>query len=143
MKLFDVNVLMMDLFLTNTQIFASQDVNWKTGVVWIIVMFLSAVWTLILPAPIHCRGSIGEQVMKRSLHTEFGMYVCNFFFFRIHHPFLSKCLIWMRKHRKSNLVRFFFYYYLFILWRMKVLEAVCQQHEVVFIFIFLVNCFFN
>ncbi len=30
---------------------------------WIIVMFLSAVWTLILTAPIHCRGSFGEQVM--------------------------------------------------------------------------------
>ncbi len=30
---------------------------------WIIVMFLSAVWTLILTAPIHCRGFIGEQVM--------------------------------------------------------------------------------
>ncbi len=29
--------------------------------VWIIVMFLSADWTLT--APIHCRGSIGEQVM--------------------------------------------------------------------------------
>ncbi len=28
-----------------------------------IVMFLSAVWTLILTAPIHCRGSIVEQVM--------------------------------------------------------------------------------
>ncbi len=27
-------------------------------------MFLSAVWTLILMAPIHCRGSIGEQVME-------------------------------------------------------------------------------
>ncbi len=31
---------------------------------WIIVMFLSTVWTLILTAPIHCRGSIGEQVME-------------------------------------------------------------------------------
>ncbi len=31
---------------------------------WIIVMFLAAVWTLILTAPIHCRGSIGEQVME-------------------------------------------------------------------------------
>ncbi len=31
---------------------------------WIIVMFLSAVWTLILTAPIHCRASIGEQVME-------------------------------------------------------------------------------
>ncbi len=30
---------------------------------WIIVMFLSVVWTLILTAPIHYRGSIGEQVM--------------------------------------------------------------------------------
>ncbi len=30
---------------------------------WIIVMFLSAVWTLILTAPIHCRGSIGEKIM--------------------------------------------------------------------------------
>ncbi len=35
-----------------------------TGVVWIIVMFLSALWTLILTAPIHCRGSIAEQVMQ-------------------------------------------------------------------------------
>ncbi len=34
--------------------FTSQDINWWTGVVWIIVMFLSAAWT----APIH---SIGEQ----------------------------------------------------------------------------------
>ncbi len=28
---------------------------------WTIVMFLSAVWTLILTAPIHCTGSTGEQ----------------------------------------------------------------------------------
>ncbi len=33
---------------------------------WIIVMLLSAVWTLILMAPIHCRGSIGEQVKNLS-----------------------------------------------------------------------------
>ncbi len=32
---------------------SSPDVNWWTGVVWTIVMFLSAVWTLILTAPIH------------------------------------------------------------------------------------------
>ncbi len=30
----------------------------------IIVMFLSAVWTLILTAPIHCSGSISEKVMQ-------------------------------------------------------------------------------
>ncbi len=29
---------------------------------WIIEIFLSAVWSL-LTAPIHCRESIGEQVM--------------------------------------------------------------------------------
>ncbi len=29
------NVLMMDLFLTNTQLLTSQDNNWWTGVVWI------------------------------------------------------------------------------------------------------------
>ncbi len=29
----------------------------------IIVMFLSAVWTLVLTAPIHCRESTDEQVM--------------------------------------------------------------------------------
>ncbi len=54
----------MGLFLTNTQLFTLQDVNWWSEVVWIIVMFLSAVWTLILTAPIHCRGSTGEQVME-------------------------------------------------------------------------------
>ncbi len=30
---------------------------------WIIVMFSSAVWTLIPTAPIHCRGSIGNDVL--------------------------------------------------------------------------------
>ncbi len=50
----------MDLFLS----LSSQDINWWTGVVWIIMMFLSAVWTLILTAPIHCRISIDEQVME-------------------------------------------------------------------------------
>ncbi len=33
---------------------------------WIIVMFLSVVWTLIVTTPIHCIGSIGEQVMQIS-----------------------------------------------------------------------------
>ncbi len=52
--------LMINLFFTNMHLFTLQDINWWTGVVWIIVIFLSAVWTLILTAPIH---SIGEQVM--------------------------------------------------------------------------------
>ncbi len=55
---------MLDLFLTNMQLFASQDINTLTGFVWIILMFLSAVWTLILTAPIHCRASIAEEVMQ-------------------------------------------------------------------------------
>ncbi len=53
------NFLYMDLFITKIHLFASQGINWWTGVVWIIVMFLSAVSTLILTAPIHCNGSIG------------------------------------------------------------------------------------
>ncbi len=28
---------------------------------WLLWSFLTAVWTFILAAPIHCRGSIGEQ----------------------------------------------------------------------------------
>ncbi len=47
-------------FLPNTQLLCSQDINCWTGVVWIIVMLLSA---LILTAPIHCTGSFVEQVM--------------------------------------------------------------------------------
>ncbi len=46
------------------QLFSSLDVNWWTGVVCIIVVFLSAVWTLILTAPIHCRASITETLMQ-------------------------------------------------------------------------------
>ncbi len=48
-------------FLRNMQLFTSQYVNWWTYL-WIIMMFLSAVWTLILTAPIHSKGSTGEQV---------------------------------------------------------------------------------
>ncbi len=55
------NILIADSFLINMKLFASQYINWWTGVVWIIVMFLSAVWTLT--APIHCRGSTGEQML--------------------------------------------------------------------------------
>ncbi len=40
---------------------------------WIIVMFLSAVCTFILTAPIHCRGSIGDQVMQRYLSKSVQM----------------------------------------------------------------------
>ncbi len=46
----------MDLFLIDLQFFASQYIVDYCDV-------LSAGWTLILTAPIHCRGSISEQVM--------------------------------------------------------------------------------
>ncbi len=51
--------------------------DWRgVGYLRIIVMFLSAVWILILTAPIHCSASIAEQVMdsksvlmkKQTLH---------------------------------------------------------------------------
>ncbi len=53
--------------------------NWS-GVDYlrIIVMFLSAVWTLNLTAPIHFRGSIGEKyyispnLMKKQTHLHLG-----------------------------------------------------------------------
>ncbi len=44
------NIWMMDLFLTNMQPFALQDIT---------DVFI-AVWTLILTAPIHCDASIGD-----------------------------------------------------------------------------------
>ncbi len=45
-------------------IFFLQDLNWLTWVDYLlIVMIVSAIWTLILTAPIHCKGSIDEQIM--------------------------------------------------------------------------------
>ncbi len=82
-----INVLMLDLF----HLLSSQDVNWWTGVVWIIVVFLSAVWTLILTAPIHCRASIAEtlmqwhistNLMKKQTHLHLGLeYIFSKFYF--------------------------------------------------------------
>ncbi len=37
----------------------------RVDYLWIIEMFLSAVWTLVLTAPIHC---IGEQVLMQVLN---------------------------------------------------------------------------
>ncbi len=53
----------------------SPDVNWWIGVVWIIVMFLSAVWSLILTAPIHCSASIAES----SSQVKSSKFYCQFF----------------------------------------------------------------
>ncbi len=64
----DLFIITMQLFfskdLTNMNLFISKDIDWSgVDYLWIIVMCLSAVWTLILTAPIHCRGFNGEQVM--------------------------------------------------------------------------------
>ncbi len=54
--------LIWDGFITNIAFHVSL-IDGHMNYLWIIVMFLSAVWALILTAPIHCRGSIGEQVI--------------------------------------------------------------------------------
>ncbi len=79
------NILMLDLF----QLLSSQDVNWWTGVVWIIVMFLSAVWTLILTAPIHCRASIAETLMQRCIYT--NLFSPNFNLW-VNYSFRHRCM---------------------------------------------------
>ncbi len=56
-----------NLFFTITQLLASLDVNWWTGVVWKscgLSWCFDQLFELILTAPIHCRGSITEQVMQ-------------------------------------------------------------------------------
>ncbi len=60
----------MDLSLTNTQLFTSQDFKTFTEglkYLWIIVMFLSAVWTLILTAPIHWWASDAMLQFSKSV----------------------------------------------------------------------------
>ncbi len=56
-------------------------------------MFLSAVWTLILTAPIHCRASIAEQVMqcyispnlmKKQTHLHLGCFRMKTFSSNLH-----------------------------------------------------------
>ncbi len=42
------------------QLFTSQDINWWTEVLWIVIFYLA----LILMAHIHCRAAFGEQVMQ-------------------------------------------------------------------------------
>ncbi len=50
------------------QIFASLEVNWCTEAVWIIVMFLSAVWILHSDGT-HSLVSTGEQGMECYIFT--------------------------------------------------------------------------
>ncbi len=90
---FKANALLKDLFLTNTHIFISL-----TDGLEVFVMFLSLVWTLILTAPMYCRGSIGEQVIiiyfsksdliNKLINILEGLRVCTFwviYSFMFHH----------------------------------------------------------
>ncbi len=60
----------MELFLVNTQLLhitVHSLIDWShVDCLWIVLMFLSAVWTLILTAPIYCRGSIGQVISSTS-----------------------------------------------------------------------------
>ncbi len=62
---------MMDLFVTNMQfLLQKMYIYWlKLCWLWITVMFLSAVWTLILVAPIHSRGFIAEWASDAMLNV--------------------------------------------------------------------------
>ncbi len=84
------------------ELFMSQDINWWTGVMWIIVMYLSAVWSLILMAPIHCSGSIDEQVdvmlkfsksvlIKKHTHLHLGWPESEYIFSQF--KFLTKLIL--------------------------------------------------
>ncbi len=69
---------MMDLFLTNTPLFNSLTLDDGFELCGLLVLFLSAVWTLILTAPIHCTGYTGDKrlsklvLMKKQIHLGLG-----------------------------------------------------------------------
>ncbi len=44
---FEIRNVLMDLFITNTHLFTSQDVNWWTGVVWITCGLLWCFYQLL------------------------------------------------------------------------------------------------
>ncbi len=82
--------------LTDIQLFASQDVNWLSwshvDYLWIVVMFF-----------ISYLDSQGPCTLSPKFSYAFFFFFCFFFFIR--HPFLSKCLLRMRKCRKSKLIQ--------------------------------------
>ncbi len=68
--------------------------SWWICSLWIIVMFLSAVWTLILTAPIHCRGSIAEQVMECYISTNLFLWR-NKLIYILDRSWISKFSFWV------------------------------------------------
>ncbi len=65
-------------------------------IMFIVIIMLVKFYLSIFNIIFEC-----SKMWLRSLHTESVF----FFFFRIRHPFLSKCLLRMQKRRKSNLIQ--------------------------------------
>ncbi len=104
------SILMMDLFFANNQLFTSQDINWRTGVVWITCdVFISCLnshsdgthslqmihwWAS--DAMLHC-----PNMMKKRIHLYHGLpqvesILCRFsflgelfFFYSVYHGLIS------------------------------------------------------
>ncbi len=106
----DKNITIIHKF----HLLSSPDVNWWTGVVWIIVMILSA---LILTAPIHCRASIAEHwcshtfLMKKQTHPNLRwpedehFHYVNYSFNRMSSSISSFFLVWMYSQQYLQMSR--------------------------------------
>ncbi len=62
------NVLIIGLFLINTQLFASQDINWWTGVVWVACGLLWCFYQLFDSDGTHSLQSIHWWARDAMLH---------------------------------------------------------------------------
>ncbi len=74
---FKVKYILMDLFITNMQL-----VDYL-HYFWLIEMFSSAVWTLILTAPIHCSVMycyISPSVLMKQTHLHIGWHDSEYIF---------------------------------------------------------------
>ncbi len=81
------NMDIMDLFLTNMQLFTSQDVNWWTGVVWITCGLL---WCFISCLDSH---SDGTHSLQRIHWWASDVMLLFFYFFKASHLTLKNCLM--------------------------------------------------
>ncbi len=104
-------VLMMDLFLINMQLFASQDVNWWTGVMLIIC----GPWCFYqLMAPIHCREHwwASEAMLNLQIYSDeetnsstFGWHDSEYF-----HFWANYSLMYSFNHSLNVLITLFGFY---------------------------------
>ncbi len=78
-KQFEVkNVLIMDLFFTNTQPFTSQDVSWWTGVVWITCGLLWCFYQLFGPSFWRHPFTAEDPLVNKWCNAKFGLRVSTF-----------------------------------------------------------------